>query len=352
MASIDPEGFVDLDRPALEALLGTDLGVSRDEREAGFKEAVLAARREPSRMQRPSIESLLHHVMPGTFVVHLHATLVNQFGCCREGPSLVERDLGDDVVWVPLVDPGFALAKELQRQLWAFDHRTGKERPRAVILQGHGLVVSGETPSEVVEHLEWLFGSLHDIQARAMVGPKSPDTQRAVSGVEARALEAGVSHALAAALNCANDPGRVIEFDNSSVVVDLVTNQDGYKIAMGGPIMPDQVVYCRSFPMWVSTRPGEPLSDLERRVGAAVEQYTDRHHVQPSIVLVERLGLFAASGTRSEANTARLVYVDAIKVMRGALKMGGIRYLEEEFRQFIENWEAQSYRRAVSARRS
>ena len=114
--------------------------------------------------------------------------------------------------------------------------------------------------------------------------------------------------------------------------------------------MPDQVVYCRSFPVWVTTPPGEPIGDLERRLRVAVEDYTDRHHLQPSIVLLERLGLFAVAGTSSEAGTARLVYVDAIKVMTGALKMGGINYLDEEFRQFIENWEAQSYRRSVFAR--
>ena len=350
LASIGPEGFVDLDRRALEALLGTDLGESRDQREAGFKEAVLAARREPSRLQRPSIESLLHHVMPGTFVVHLHATLVNQFGCCREGPALIERHLGDEVVWVRLVDPGFALAKELQRQLGAFEHRTGRERPRAVILQGHGLVVSGDTPREVAEHLEWLFHALRDIQARASVRPTSLHGQHPLSGVEASELEVGARQALADALSLADDHKRVIEFDNSPAVVDFVTGGDGYDIAMGGPVMPDQVVYCRSFPVWVTTLPGEPISDLEGRLRVAVEVYTDRHHVQPSIVLLERLGLFAVAGTSSEAGTARLVYVDAIKVMTGALKMGGINYLEEGFRNFIENWEAQSYRRSVSAR--
>jgi len=100
LATIQPEDFVDLDRAAVQALLDSDLGSSRDEREAAFKQAVLAARREPERGQRPSVESVLHHLMPGRFVVHLHATLVNEFSCCQEGRRLVCQQLRQDVIWL------------------------------------------------------------------------------------------------------------------------------------------------------------------------------------------------------------------------------------------------------------
>ena len=49
LADIRAEDFVDLDRAALQVLLERDLGTSRDEREAAFKQAVLAARLHPER---------------------------------------------------------------------------------------------------------------------------------------------------------------------------------------------------------------------------------------------------------------------------------------------------------------
>ena len=66
------------------------------------------------------------------------------------------------------------------------------------------------------------------------------------------------------------------------------------------------------------------------------------------MVLVKGVELFAASDTWSDANTTRQVYIDAIKVMAGALRLGGVHYLPEEFTAFIEHWEVESYRRAVS----
>lgn len=347
LANITAEDFVDLDRVALQALLDGDLVSSRDEREAAFKEAVLAARREPGRLQRPSVESVLHHIMPGRFVVHLHATLVNQFSCCREGRRLVEGRLGGEVVWTELVDPGLALAKAVEEGLRSFQRRTGKE-PRAVIMQNHGLVVSGRAPGEIQGHIDWLFGELEDIQGQ--FGPMSKGAPDMLKGGDADVRADVLRRALSRVLSTEDAPATIV-FDRSGPVADLVGRCDGLEMAMGGPLTPDQIVYCRSFPMWFSTVDGEGGADLERRLADAVGEYAKAHGTPPVIVLVPGLGLFASGGTEAEAGTARLVYVDAIKVMAGARRMGGATYLDAGFRAFVEHWEVESYRRAEARRR-
>jgi len=42
------------------------------------------------------------------------------------------------------------------------------------------------------------------------------------------------------------------------------------------------------------------------------------------------------------------VYLDAVKVMAGATRLGGVSYLADRERRFIEDWEVESYRRSVS----
>jgi NAD(P)-dependent dehydrogenase (short-subunit alcohol dehydrogenase family) len=62
--------------------------------------------------------------------------------------------------------------------------------------------------------------------------------------------------------------------------------------------------------------------------------------------------LFAIGDDYLQANTARQVYEDAISTMIGARQVGGIRWLDDREREFIEQWEAESYRRDVAARAS
>ena len=61
------------------------------------------------------------------------------------------------------------------------------------------------------------------------------------------------------------------------------------------------------------------------------------------------MGLFAAGDTWAEADTARHVFIDALRVARGAARLGGVRALADAEREFIETWEAEAYRRGVAA---
>ncbi|MBV9124327.1 MAG: SDR family NAD(P)-dependent oxidoreductase [Planctomycetes bacterium] len=58
--------------------------------------------------------------------------------------------------------------------------------------------------------------------------------------------------------------------------------------------------------------------------------------------------MFAASDDAANAHTARLLYTDAIKVMAGARRLGGISYLTADLREFLEHWEVEAYRRNLA----
>lgn len=342
LAEIGPESFVELQRAALQELLDTDLAESRAEREAAFKEALLGARLDPASGLRPSVESVLHHLMPGRFVVHLHATAVNQFACSRGGRTLVEEHLAGEVAWVDLVDPGFILARTMREVLGTFRDTTGKERPRAVILANHGVVVSGETAEETRAQLDWLLGRLRTVRAQVRRADPGPAAAGPSPGPAAVAT---LSTTLADLLAGAGAPSHV--FDQSDAVVGFVNRADGREVALGGPVTPDEIVYCLSFPLWVEAGADADADEVElaQRLETDVRAYETRYGGPPKIVLVQGTGMFAFGPSAAEAETARLVYSDAIKIMSGALDLGGVKYLDDDFREFIEHWELESYRR-------
>ena len=50
---------------------------------------------------------------------------------------------------------------------------------------------------------------------------------------------------------------------------------------------------------------------------------------------------------RQKPDTVSEIYIDATRVGRGALRLGGVRPLATAERRFIETWEAEAYRRGI-----
>ena len=344
LATIGPEGIVELDRVALQTLLESTLSTERKQREEQFKAAVLAARVEPEKGKRPSVEAVLHHLIPGRFVVHTHPRLVNAFSCSRDGGAILERELGDQVLWIGPIDPGFLLAKTLERALGDYQARTGREGPRAIIMCNHGLVVSGETPDEIRDHTDWLFQELERmLEPTRFVEPFGVVATVDVS--RSRELINTIAPALRALLSL-GEALKVVTLDDSPSTMRLAGGSDGEALTALGPLCPDQIVYCKSFPLWFEDAAG---SDPVERLTHAVGEYRRQHQTLPNVVLVKGLGLFAAGDTWSAADAVRQVYKDAIEVMAGASGLGGVECLDDRLRRFIEDWEVESYRREVAS---
>jgi rhamnose utilization protein RhaD (predicted bifunctional aldolase and dehydrogenase) len=117
LAEADGDCFVALRRGDLQALLERDLGKDAAAREARFKESILAARVEPGRNQRPSVECVLHNLLPRRFVVHTHPTWGNMLVCSVDGERLAREWFGAEVLWLPYIDPGYTLARGLAEAL-------------------------------------------------------------------------------------------------------------------------------------------------------------------------------------------------------------------------------------------
>ena len=344
LAALDPEGIVELDRQALQALLESTLSTDPKQREEQFKAAVLGARVDPQKGRRPSVEAVLHHLIPGRYVVHTHPTLVNVFGCSHDGGSIIGRELGDEVLWIDPVDPGFLLAKTLENALFAYRSRTGREGPRAIIMANHGLVVSGETPEEIRAHSDWLFEELE----RLLEPTRSEEPFGVVTTLDAaraRGLVNTIAPALRALLS-SGDGLKVVTLDDSPATMRLAGGCEGEVVTALGPLSPDQIVYCKSFPLWFEDATS---GDQVERLALAVGEYRRQYRTIPNVVLVKGLGLFAAGDTWAAADAVRQVYKDAIAVMAGASGLGGVQCLDDRLRQFIEEWEVESYRREVAS---
>lgn len=345
LATMKPDSFVVMDRDQLENLAGASLDPDPQRREAQFKDRIAAARCEPERGQRPSVEVLLHHLLPGTYVVHSHATIANTLTCHRDGQELADEIFGNSIIWLPYVDPGFILAQSLRKALAVHQSRDGSAA-QAVLMANHGLIVFGDDPAAIRETTN---GLLQKIAARLGDDWTTQSFGQPQHLKDASERVRQIAPALRGLLaeNCCPSL-KIVTFDDSPVALGLVGTAPGKAAAIAGPLTPDQIVYCGSFPMWFEPRDGEGEAELIQRLRAEISAHQSRTRVLPKIVLVASVGIFAIGDDFKQANTAREVYFDAAKVLAGATRLGGVSYLTDRERLFIEDWEVESYRRSVS----
>lgn len=90
-----------------------------------------------SEARRPSIESGFHALL-GTCVIHTHSVWINLLTCSQEGRDLAQHIL-PEAVWVFYATPGCELTHAVLNAI-------AIGRPNIVLLENHGLVVSGDDP--------------------------------------------------------------------------------------------------------------------------------------------------------------------------------------------------------------
>ena len=212
-------------------------------------------------------------------------------------------------------------------------------------MANHGLIVSSDSADEIRRTTDEILGQIADHLGNDWTAASFGQPNLHGEPIE---LVRRIGPALRGLL--ANDPGtlKIVTFDDSPVAQALAGTTTGKSAALAGPMTPDQIVYCGSYPLWFVPKDTDDDAALVEQLREAIDDHKQRTRFAPKVVLVEGVGMFAVGDDFKQASTVRDVYLDAVKVMSGATRLGGVSYLSDRERRFIEDWEVESYRRSVS----
>ena len=97
----------------------------------------------------PSIETILHGLMPQKFVDHTHADAVLSVSNTKDGEKRVREVYGKRCVVIPYLMPGFDLARLCAREF----KRQSTSETVGMVLLNHGIFSFGESAREAYERM-------------------------------------------------------------------------------------------------------------------------------------------------------------------------------------------------------
>jgi rhamnose utilization protein RhaD (predicted bifunctional aldolase and dehydrogenase)/NAD(P)-dependent dehydrogenase (short-subunit alcohol dehydrogenase family) len=325
MANIEPAGFAPVRMRHLQALVKlpalSDTDMAREFRLATVDPAA------PS----PSVEAILHAIVPFKWVDHTHADAVITLTNSVNGDELIEKVYGDRLLRVPYVMPGFKLA-HLCADLYPREHGP---QTIGMVLMNHGIFTWGETAHESYERmidmvsLAEAYISKH-VKAR---GRTSAPAASAYSSLDVATLRREISDVAGAPM--------ILQADDWPDAVSFASRPDVSVISQQGPATPDHVIRTKRLPMI-----GRDVAAYAREY----ERYFADHakksasHLQmldaaPRVVVDPHLGVVSAGRSAADASVAADIYRRTIEIILDATELGGYRALSAADIFDVEYWD-------------
>ncbi|MBI9095166.1 MAG: class II aldolase/adducin family protein [Sphaerochaeta sp.] len=314
LATIKAKGFVRMDLASMESIWENTYSTDDDEREEEVLKDMMACRLE-GETARPSVEALLHALLPFTYVVHLHPALVNGITCSVEGESSSAR-LFPEALWIELVKPGFILAKIVRERLALLQEKTGKIA-NVIFLQNHGVFVGEESLEEISTLYDTILRTIEEQLVR------KPDFTPLIMDEKKRTAIASTLEKLTGK--------KIASVLNQEIARYLVSEKAFAPVASS--FTPDHIVYSGFKPLWV---------DEGASVEAAFGEYEKLYGNEPKIICVQNTGVF------SVGEKPLPLFLDTVSVSVYSESFGGPQFMDEAMIDFIRNWEVEKYRSSVS----
>jgi rhamnose utilization protein RhaD (predicted bifunctional aldolase and dehydrogenase) len=319
MSAISPEGFVAMDLEALNRIWEKEYPADPELREEAVLADLMSAKRPGEEKKRPSVETLLHSLFTDRYVMHTHPALVNGLTCGREGAVAARELFGPHTVWIPVIEPGYVLAKAVRDAML----KSGTS-PSIVFLQNHGVFITGSSEEEIRERYGELFEAL-ETRVR-----KSPVLKmEAVKGnFEELKTQVEMAYAEAGEMEI-----HILPFMNA-VLGSFIKDHPSFSV-FEQPFTPDHIVYAGFRPLFV-----ESFSSLT----SVLLSYKETYGELPKVIALRERGCFACASGEAASADARDLFIDAARVAVYTESFGGAQPMPNNLVSFIRTWEAEKYR--------
>jgi rhamnose utilization protein RhaD (predicted bifunctional aldolase and dehydrogenase)/NAD(P)-dependent dehydrogenase (short-subunit alcohol dehydrogenase family) len=263
----------------------------------------------------PSVEAILHAIIPFTFVDHTHADAVVTISNTPNGSERIEEVYGKDFLIVPYVMPGFVLAREV----YQLTRNTNWQTTKGIILLHHGIFTFHDDAKTS-------YGNMIEAVTKAETYLATHNKAEAVTGKAGNR-----NNLLLARLRQAVSRARRIpvlaQQNNDEQATSFSNRVDVAAIATRGPLTPDHIIRTKRIPVIISGDTEKDISDYVNGYDQYFKTYSTKQHI--SLDPAPRWGIWPTHGvvyfdtSINNLNIIRDITHHTMKAISQAEQLGG-----------------------------
>jgi rhamnose utilization protein RhaD (predicted bifunctional aldolase and dehydrogenase)/NAD(P)-dependent dehydrogenase (short-subunit alcohol dehydrogenase family) len=200
----------------------------------------------------PSVEAILHAILPAKFIDHTHTDAIVTLSNNPRGDEIL-AELFPDCLVLPYIMPGFILSRQVNEAIKRHDPGQYK----GIILMHHGVFTYSDVAKNAYEDMIELVTRAEDYIA-AHGKTERPTAKYSVNLFDLARIRKAVSDARGSAqLAMLDQTPEAQGFSSLANVADIATR---------GPITPDHVIRTKRTPVVISTKPAEGVPEVAQFV--------------------------------------------------------------------------------------
>ncbi len=232
----------------------------------------------------PSVEAILHAILPPKFIDHTHTDAIVTLSNNPRGEAIL-AELFPDCLLLPYVMPGFILSRQVNTAIKAVN----VDSLKGIILLHHGVFTFSDDAREAYEDMIELV-----TRAESYIdqngGGNHPTARHEIDLLNLARIRQAVSKARGRA--------QLAVLDQSPDAQGYASRSDIADIACRGPITPDHVIRTKRIPVIIENKPAEGVPEVEE-FGAQYRAYFEAHGNSELTILDQapRFGIWQNAGS-------------------------------------------------------
>ena len=294
----------------------------------------------------PSVEAILHALIPHRYVDHSHADAVVTISNSSDGERILREIYGAEVLILPYVMPGFILAQQVRDATKNADW----DEIRGIVLLHHGIFTFHEDAKtsydnmiELVSKAEAYLGEATSPQtiARSDYQPSAADClQLCELREEAAALFASPM---------------LLTLDNSPEAVGFASRANCDELATRGPLTPDHSIHTKAFAAVFEADPIAGLQSFTASYQAYFDDHANASHqcldLMPRFAVWRDKGMVLLAPNQKRLQIVKDICRHTIKAIQWGEALGGWLALPRQDLFAVEYWELEQAKLKSSATR-